>query len=75
MEARDFVYWLQGALEVGEPETIEAKQFEIIRRHLDLAFYYDIEKGVLPKGAKAIPVKKDDVVEDDDNASFGRPRC
>lgn len=38
MNPRDFIYWLQGFLEVANPETITKEQVEMIKRHLSLAF-------------------------------------
>ena len=36
MKDREFVYWLQGFFELGEPTEITAKQVAIIHKHLDL---------------------------------------
>ena len=38
MTPRDFVYWLQGYLEIENPETIGEKQVQIIKDHLQLVF-------------------------------------
>lgn len=38
MNPRDFLYWLQGFMEVANPETITKEQVEMIKRHLSLAF-------------------------------------
>ena len=34
----NFCYWLQGYLEVGNPETIDREQLKTIREHLDNVF-------------------------------------
>lgn len=36
MTAHDFGYWLRGVLEVAEPSCLNAKQIDIINKHLDL---------------------------------------
>ena len=43
MESRDFAYWLQGFFELAEPETINAKQTYLIKRHLNLVFLHEID--------------------------------
>ncbi len=36
MTAQDFCYWLRGVLEIAEPTQLNARQIEIINKHLDL---------------------------------------
>lgn len=36
MSSENFVYWLQGFLEIGNPTSLSNEQLEIIRNHLDL---------------------------------------
>lgn len=36
MNERDFVYWLNGFLEVGNPKTLNATQVKQIKDHLKL---------------------------------------
>ena len=38
MEYQNFCYWLQGFFEVGDPRTLDEKQVEIIKDHLQLVF-------------------------------------
>ena len=38
MTARDFAYWLQGFMEVAEPQSLNGKQVKIIQDHLALVF-------------------------------------
>lgn len=38
MTPEAFAYWLQGFLEVGNPESISRTQIQIIQDHLDLVF-------------------------------------
>ena len=43
MKSRDFVYWLQGYLEVAQPEKIEPEQLKIIQNHLNMVFKHEID--------------------------------
>ncbi len=36
MTPRDFVYWMQGLIEIGQPENLNKEQIEMIKRHLNL---------------------------------------
>lgn len=38
MNAQDFAYWLRGVFEVTNPVTLDAKQTQLIREHLDKVF-------------------------------------
>ena len=38
MTPENFVYWLQGFMELQNPETISSEQVEIIQDHLNLVF-------------------------------------
>lgn len=44
MKATEFCYWLQGMFELAEPETLDANQVDLIKRHLAMAFLHDIDK-------------------------------
>lgn len=43
MTSQDFVYWLQGFMEIAEPEVLSAKQLDMIKSHLALVFVHDID--------------------------------
>ena len=45
MTSKDFAYWLQGFFEIAEETEITPRQVEIIKNHLKLVFYYDIDKS------------------------------
>ena len=54
MDALNFVYWLQGHLEIGNPEGLSKEQVEIINEHIALvlekktttpSYYYNGEKA------------------------------
>lgn len=49
MTARDFVYWLQGHLEINDPKTIDSKQLEIIREHVKCVIETQRKKDMEPK--------------------------
>lgn len=44
MKADNFCYWLQGMMELGDPETISKEQLDDIKAHLRIAFKYDIDQ-------------------------------
>lgn len=50
MTEREFVYWLQGFLEIANPEKIGATKIQIIRDHLDLVL-----KKVTPNRRESSP--------------------
>jgi hypothetical protein len=43
MTSRDFIYWLQGLFELAEPGALNAKQTDLIRRHLAMVFKHEID--------------------------------
>lgn len=43
MTSRDFCYWLQGFLEIGDPVTLTADQVDMVKRHLAMAFKHEID--------------------------------
>jgi hypothetical protein len=43
MRSTEFCYWLQGLFEVAEPDTLNAKQVDLIRRHLNMVFLHEID--------------------------------
>ena len=43
MQSRDFCYWLQGLFELGNPESLTPGQIQVIRNHLDMVFYHEID--------------------------------
>ena len=48
MESVNFCYWLQGFFEIANPSEITAEQTEMIKNHLNLVFFHDID----PKASK-----------------------
>lgn len=60
MTARDFVFWLQGTLELGKVTKLDEDQVKILREHLDLVFRHDISPPApgtedAPKVAADVP--------------------
>ncbi len=43
MKSVEFCYWLQGLFEVGEPTTLNEKQTDLIKRHLNMVFIHEID--------------------------------
>lgn len=48
MTSRDFCYWLQGLFELGEPQSLDAKQTELVKRHLAMVFIHEIDPSAGP---------------------------
>ena len=43
MKADNFCYWMQGLMELGNPDTIDEVQLADIKAHLRMVFKYDID--------------------------------
>ena len=43
MTSKDFAFWLQGFFELSETDELTPRQTEIIKNHLKLVFYYEID--------------------------------
>lgn len=43
MTSRDFCYWLQGLFELGADKTLNARQTDLVKRHLAMVFQHDID--------------------------------
>ena len=43
MKSVEFCYWLQGLFEVGEPMSLNEKQTDLIKRHLNMVFIHEID--------------------------------
>ena len=43
MTSVQFCYWLQGFFEISEGKTLSDKQVNIIKNHLKLVFYHEID--------------------------------
>lgn len=45
MQARDFCYWLQGALELpaGTDSGLTAEQLKVVQDHLNMVFVHDLD--------------------------------
>lgn len=43
MTSRDFCYWLQGFIEVGQPHIVTQEQLATIRAHLAMVFHHEID--------------------------------
>ena len=44
MEAKSFIYWLQGFFELSEPnKALTPEQVQTIKNHLKLVFLYEID--------------------------------
>ncbi len=57
MNSRDFVFWINGYLELSGPEAkVSAKQVKVIREHLGLVFAHDPQfQAATPEKAPVKP--------------------
>jgi len=39
MTPENFCYWLQGYIEIADPQTIKEESLSVIKNHLDLVFH------------------------------------
>ena len=46
MTSRDFCYWLQGVFEVGNVSSLDNRQVELIKRHLNMVFVHEIDPSM-----------------------------
>lgn len=46
MTSRDFAYWLQGFLEISNPQTISESELKVIKDHLQLVFVHEIDPSI-----------------------------
>ena len=67
MTSRDFVYWLQGFMEINDPKTLTKEQALIIQRHLRMVFAHEIDPSMPDKRLYDIHEGKEDlkIIEDD----------
>ena len=73
MTSVEFCYWLQGFFEVGEPHTLNAKQTDLIQRHLNMVFIHEIDASYPTEQQKALEEEHNQAVKD--FKSEMRPRC
>jgi len=43
MTSRDFVYWLQGFMEISGAQEITKEQVSVIKKHLEIVFVHEID--------------------------------
>lgn len=46
MTSRDFAFWLQGYFEISEEKTMNQKELEIVKKHLNLVFKHEIDPSM-----------------------------
>lgn len=49
MTSRDFCFWLQGLFELQGPKELDARQTDLIKRHLALVFVHEIDPSMGPE--------------------------
>lgn len=48
MSERDFIYWLQGALEIMDPKQLDEKQIQVIKDHIALVLKKETPNRTIP---------------------------
>jgi hypothetical protein len=43
MKATEFAFWLQGLFELADPKTLDEKQVDLIKKHLNMVFIHEID--------------------------------
>lgn len=43
MTSRDFVYWLQGFMELQDPQGLTTAQVKVLKNHLAMVFKHEID--------------------------------
>lgn len=43
MKSQEFCYWMQGLFELADPVELNAKQTDLIKRHLNMVFLHEID--------------------------------
>ena len=46
MTSRDFAFWLQGYFEISEEKTLNQRELEIVKKHLNLVFKHEIDPSM-----------------------------
>ncbi len=49
MEGKSFCYWLQGFFEIGKNNTLTEEQVKMIKDHLALVFFHEIDPSYSDK--------------------------
>ena len=66
MTSRDFAYWLQGFFELSDITTLDEKQTELIKRHLNMVFIHEIDPS--------FPAEQQAALDDAHSGQPKRPR-
>lgn len=80
MEERDFVFWLNGFLELENPKTLDKRQTQIIKDHLKLVFQKETpNRNILKKKNKGVEPKhiifNDNILPQNNNGTGGTLYC
>ena len=58
MTPEQFVYWLQGWLEISDPKTIGEKETKMIKQHLDYVFSKGhVTSSIITTGSPGITIQ------------------
>lgn len=71
MKPEEFCYWLQGYFEMSESKTLDERQVEVLKNHLNLVFTHSIDPSYL-EGLSPQDAEKKKVLLD--SAHAGKPQ-
>jgi hypothetical protein len=54
MKSVEFCYWMQGMFELTDPKTLNEKQVELIKAHLNMVFLHEIDPSYPPEQQKPL---------------------
>jgi hypothetical protein len=55
MTPENFVYWLQGMLEIGNPDFLDREQIEVIKDHIKLVLRKETPNRIPNRGGDIFP--------------------
>lgn len=60
MTPENFAFWLQGLFELAQPKSLDEKQTELVRQHLQLVFEHVVDDSDGAQDQQAIKPKEID---------------
>ena len=75
MTPEQFTYWLQGFLELQNPETLDTRQIQILKDHLQLVFNKQTpDRDILKKNLNPEDIEDPQSTAEDFSTLFCSPR-
>lgn len=74
MSSRDFIYWLQGLLEIGNPKELNEEQLKIVKNHLNLVFKHEIDPSLNEGKTKEEVIELQDIHDGKSKPKLEKPK-